>query len=264
MNHLNTLQNLKHYGAWLFQRVSPKAQSLSVPDPGAVFQERRRQAVQKGEKALMAISEDLKRGDRSPLATRTEQLNSSFDLVELADEIIKFLRKDKHPLPALLQTAPQTTPHQYLISSWFLADCMSYLTSSTQGHERLHLVTGIKIGQNQRTLERMIKVPLTLASAVGALADQHALQKALIEMDGLGHPLYGLFHSHPGRGADATRPSTTDLTTHSRYERGGYPLVGAIFIKGFVRFFSDNQPFTILIHGNGVETIDKHVYKIKL
>lgn len=187
MNHLSTLQNLKHYKAWLFQRARPKAQSLSVPDRGALFHERRRQAVEKGEKALMAISEDLKRGDRSSLATRIEQLNSSFDLVEFADEVIKFLRKDKHPLPAPLQTAPQTTPHQYLISSWFLADCMSYLTSSPDGYESLHLVTGIKIGENHRTLERMIKVPLKLASEVGALADQHALQKALIEMDGLGH-----------------------------------------------------------------------------
>jgi len=264
MNHQSTLQNLKQYGAWLFQRVSPKAQSLPVPQPVTVFEQRRSQAVEKGEQALRAISADLKRGDCSPLANRIEQLNSSFDLVELADEIIKFLRNDKHPFPAPLQITPQTTSHQYLISSWFLADCMSYLTSSPQGHERLHLVTGIKIGENQRTLERMIKVPLKHASEVGALADQHALQQALIEMDGLGHPLYGLFHSHPGRGAHATHPSKTDLTTHECYERGGYPLVGAIFVKGFVRFFSDNQPFTISIHGNGVEKIDKHVYKIKL
>jgi hypothetical protein len=100
---------------------------------------------------------------------------------------------------------------------------------------------------------------------VGALADQRELQKALIEMDRRGHPLYGLFHSHPGEGAHATRPSPTDFDTHERYEKA-YPLVGAIFVKdGFVRFFSNNQPFSITIYGEGVTPIDQaqHVYQIE-
>jgi hypothetical protein len=260
MNHLSTLQDLKQYGHRLFQKVSPKA-SLSLPDLEAVIQERRSQAVAKGKKALRAIADDLRRGDRSPLENRIVQLNSSFDMVELADELKRFLNATEHPFPTPLQTTPE-----YLIGSWFLADCLSYLTGDPQRYERLHLVTGIKINENQRTLDRMVKVPLKLASETGALADQHELQKALIEMDGRGHPLHGLFHSHPGQRALATRPSTTDKTTHERYERGGYPLIGAIFVKdGFVRFFSDKASFTITISGNGVTPIDKrqHVYHIK-
>jgi hypothetical protein len=91
------------------------------------------------------------------------------------------------------------------------------------------------------------------------------LQKALIEMDRRGHPLYGLFHTHPGEGPHATRPSSTDLDTHERYEKA-YPLVGAIFVKdGYVRFFSKKQPFTITISGEGVTPIDQaqHIYQIE-
>ncbi|MGH8754766.1 MAG: Mov34/MPN/PAD-1 family protein [Burkholderiales bacterium] len=107
----------------------------------------------------------------------------------------------------------------------------------------------------------MVKVALASESATGALADQHALQNALIEMDEWGHHLHGLFHSHPGKGDQATRPSSTDLATHERYEIGGYPLVGAIFVKGFVRFFG-HHPFTITIYGKGVERIDTHLFVI--
>jgi hypothetical protein len=60
-----------------------------------------------------------------------------------------------------------------------------------------------------------------------------------------------------------TQPSQTDLTTRQRYEQGGYPLVGAIFVKdGFVRFFA-NHPFTITIFGKGVKQIDEHVFAIR-
>jgi proteasome lid subunit RPN8/RPN11 len=108
----------------------------------------------------------------------------------------------------------------------------------------------------------MVKVALARQSAAGALADQHELQKALIHMDEWGHHLHGLFHSHPGSGAPATQPSSTDLKTHERFERGGYPLVGAIFVNdGVVRFFA-NHPFTISVYGKGVERVDEHVFTL--
>jgi hypothetical protein len=59
-------------------------------------------------------------------------------------------------------------------------------------------------------------------------------------------------------------PSSTDFATHRRYETGGYPLIGAIFVlDGFVRFFSEDKPFTITIYGKGVSQHDEHVFKIK-
>jgi hypothetical protein len=255
MKHLN---NLKKYGARLFQRQAAPIFRLNHPDPSTPFQGYRQKVVDQGEKVLRAISEDLRRGERDRLETRLEQLYGTYDLLELVDEAIRLSKPTQADSPAL--------PH-YLISSWFLSDCHAYLTSNPRGHERLHLVTGIKLSQKQLTLERMVKVELARESAIGALADQNALQKALIEMDEWGHHLYGLFHSHPGSGAQATRPSTTDLATHKRYEYGGYPLVGGIFVKdGYVRFFSENTPFTVTIYGRGVIPIDRHhhAYKITL
>lgn len=262
MNHLYALRK---FGQGLFQlwgaheKSNYHQETSFVPDPIPQFQKHRQNAVTKGEKALSVISEALKRGERSCLELRLEQLSSSFDLVQLVDEAIRLLENDKPPAPEANDPAVPA----YLVSSWFLAECAAHLLGNPHGHERLHLVTGIKVSPKCRTLERMVQVALASQSPVHAIADQHDLLKTLIEIDERwGHALYGLFHSHPGRGAHATRPSRTDLDTHQLYEQGGYPLVGAIFVKDFVRFFA-NRPFTITIHGKGVTQIDEHVFSIR-
>jgi hypothetical protein len=152
---------------------------------------------------------------------------------------------------------------QYLVSSWFLADCHAYLLSDPDDREVLHFVSGIKIREEQRTLDRMMRVGLSQQSTTYAVGNQQDVQRALIECsERWGHALHGLFHRHPGRGALATRPSSTDLATHERYERA-YPLVGAIFeCTGFVRFFSHSRPFTIRLYGKGVEQHETHLFKI--
>jgi proteasome lid subunit RPN8/RPN11 len=230
------------------------------PNPLVLFQNTRCQAIESGEELLGALANDLKCGDSSRLEYYWQRFPFLCNAVEMANEASRLYREDK---PQASQEVEPTT-QTFLISSLFLYDCQAYLTSNPKGHERLHLVTGIKLSPKRRTLDNMVKVALTSESAVSALADQHALQKTLIEMDEWGHHLYGLFHSHPGKGAQATNPSDTDLKTHERHEQGGYPLVSAIFVKdGFVRFFG-HHPFTITIYGKGLEKIDEdqHVYKI--
>jgi proteasome lid subunit RPN8/RPN11 len=152
---------------------------------------------------------------------------------------------------------------EYLLSSWFLTECASYLVGDLRGHERLLMISGVKIREGQRTLDRMVRVELADQSAIHALANQHELQRHLIEFsERWGHALHGLFHSHPGTGVLATRPSSTDLETHERYERG-YPVVGMICVRdGFLRFFS-HRPFTIRLYGKGVEQHDDHLFKIQ-
>jgi hypothetical protein len=255
MNNLNTF---KKYGLTFFQKRSGQNKSLNQTPSTTQFQRYRQKGVDRGEKALVQIQEDLQRGERSLLETRLEQLYSAFDLVMLTDEAIKLLSDNKAKAQA------ETSVPNYLISSWFLADCWAFLTSNPHGHERLHLVSGIKLSPRERTLDRLVKVSLSGQSAVHASAEQHDLSTTLIELDERwGHSLHGLFHSHPGKGASATLPSSTDFATHRRYETGGYPLIGAIFVlDGFVRFFSEDKPFTITIYGKGVSQHDEHVFKI--
>jgi proteasome lid subunit RPN8/RPN11 len=124
----------------------------------------------------------------------------------------------------------------------------------------------MRLSSTRRTLAYMSKVALDEQSAVGAVANEHSLKQALLELDAWGKALHGLFHSHPGAGVLATRPSSIDLATHERYERR-YPLVGCIFVRdGHVRFFRHtSEPFQITICGTGVVPVaeDEHVFKIQ-
>jgi proteasome lid subunit RPN8/RPN11 len=220
------------------------------------FQATRLKAIAAGETALRIIAAALTEGKRANATPALQELDFLFDVVVMADAATRLQREAR-------AVAREPAIAEYVVSSWFLADCHAYLLSHPRGHEVLHLVTGSKVGENRRTLDRMVKVALDEQSLVGALANQQDLTQKLIAMDATwGHSLHGLFHSHPGHGREATMPSDTDRETHGRYERGGYPLVGAIFERsGFLRFFC-GAPFTITLYGKGVEQYEENLFKI--
>jgi hypothetical protein len=231
------------------------------PDPQALYAKTRARAIGFGEELLTLLSLDLEQGQGENLAAIWELLPFYVDVVATADGAIA---KSAAPPPP---TVTEPTTLSFVVSSMFLAFCFSYLTSQPKHYERLHLVTGKKLSPQCRSLDLMSKVALAEQSEVGAVADLEALSEALAEMGSWGHALHGLFHSHPGQGALSTRPSSIDLATHERYERGGVPLVGCIFVRdGTLRFFRHSSaPFSISIYGTGVSIIneDEHVYQMQ-
>ncbi len=257
MKHIFLLKRKHPWQLWPERRsVDPQR---AHPNPLALFQNTRCHAIKSGQELLRVLDNDLKCGESSYLEYYWERLPFLCNVVKLADEASRLYKENKPEASQEIEPATQT----FLISSLFLSECHSYLTGNPKGFERLHLVTGIKLSATRRTLDNMVKVALARETVKDALADHTDLQKTLIEMDERwGHFLYGLFHSHPGTGVSATHPSDTDLKTHERYERGGYPLLGAIFVKdGYCRFFS-NQPFNITIYGKGVTQHDEHDFKL--
>ena len=273
MINLNPLQHFRQLSQKYFWEQPSEAESQSLTNSLTNFLQRRSNALAKGERALSEIQKDLNReGEHTPDLERLfTKLDFAFREAELAERAMetfwdlsnKTLQRSQYKIKPIINITENITT--YHVSSWFLADCLGFLTGNPHGHERLYLATGIKVNTRERTLDRLVKVSLSGQSAVHASAEQHDLSTTLIELDERwGHSLHGLFHSHPGKGASATLPSSTDLTTHRRYETGGYPLIGAIFVKdGFVRFFSEDKPFSITIYGKGVSQHDEHVFKIK-
>jgi hypothetical protein len=218
----------------------------------------KKRALTSGSEATDAISDAVQRGNRAVADQHVARLAHIFDIIESVDDATRAL------LAAYPQTMHTSGPAAtYVVGSWFLASCAETLLADPQGHERLHFVTGLRIGAS-RTLDRMVPVPIESQSAIHATADQTAAQQALLELDTWGHTVHGLFHSHPGQGREATRPSSTDLATHERYERGGYPLIGAIVVRdGYVRFFSHRADFSISVFGEGVKQIDTRLFQIQ-
>jgi hypothetical protein len=241
---------------------------LASPQPGtpddqtAVITRTRDNALAFGKELIHALSADLRQGELSELDAIWELLPYHISVVNVA----------KIALAKAAATVPVPPPaqdpavSQYFISSRFMTNCYTYLTADPRGFERLHIVSGLALDGNRYTLEQMEKVPMSAQSPTGARADQQSLTRALIALSESGHALHGLFHSHPGLGPRATLPSLDkDIPTHQRLEEGGYPLIGAIFVKdGYVRFFSTNRPFTVTIYGLGVTPVpgEKNVFQI--
>jgi hypothetical protein len=246
------------YGWAFLPRKNTGQRTRRACEPTTLMQRVKHRSDHTVEELLTAVSAELKQGRR--------------DLFDIVWEELSFLG-DVEQLLALAAQPGQITPSApareptlpvYVVNSIFLAECHRYLVSDPRGFEILHLVTGSKVDGQTRTLERMEKVALKSHSHIYAEADQHDLQRRLIWLSEWGLSMHGLFHAHPGSGAGSTRPSSTDLSTHETYERGGYPLVGAIFVRdGYVRFFSHHRPFTIHLSGTRVRQHEEHVFQIE-
>jgi|SoiMetStandDraft_2_1073263.scaffolds.fasta_scaffold13677_6 hypothetical protein len=230
-------------------------------EPHTLCTQTREQAILHGLDLIHELTVSLRQGEVSTFAAIWEALSFDVNVVATADIALA----KAAPPPPLQAAEPAVL--DFPASSLFLANCHAYLTSHPKLWERMFLVTGQKLSPTRRTLALMSKVALSEQSSVGAVADPVAIKQALSAMGSWGHALHGLFHSHPGLGVLATRPSSTDLDTHERYERGGVPLVGCIFVRdGTLRFFRYSpDPFTITISGTGIVPINEaeHVYKIE-
>lgn len=150
--------------------------------------------------------------------------------------------------------------NKYLVGSLFLYDAFKRLNRGPEEH--LFFVSGLNAG-GMLTLDHICEFKVESASRCHARGDIGSTHQSLINLDNRGYRLHALFHKHPGTGAGATFPSSTDMCTQERMERGGYPAIGAIFSEdGYIRFFSAKRQFTINIHGKGVDYVQDNTYHL--
>ena len=172
------------------------------------------------------------------------------------------------PLPATAPTdrpvvrpAPASRPTVFLINSLFLRDCFRLLTKTAD--EGLHVVTGTKV-RHLRTLERIVPVALSRQSVAGAAADDQSLAEELMKLNDFGMLPLAYFHSHPGRGIDATVPSGTDRRTQAVMEEAGAEIIGAIFSRdGYVRFFANAADPKVKVLGKKIKEVSANVFQLE-
>jgi proteasome lid subunit RPN8/RPN11 len=170
-----------------------------------------------------------------------------------------------------VQPAPAGRPlngsvNAYSISSSTLAYCHAYLTQHLPGAgvepEWMLAVTGLRQDHLQ-TLEELIEVRLAAQSYGQASFDMSDFLRVALTLQEHGQALHAIFHSH--RFAGPPSPSGTDRRLQKVLEEGGYPAIQAVFSEdGYVRFFSNERPFTTQVHGKGVQSIEpkQHLYRL--
>jgi proteasome lid subunit RPN8/RPN11 len=177
-----------------------------------------------------------------------QRLRQTNDFLNCLERIDKAMSEKKH------------TGRQYTVSSLFLHECYKALTADRD--EQFFFLTGAIVG-GVNVLDQRLEFKHSKRSIVGVVGNQADTHRLLIKLEQYGHRLLAHFHSHPGNGPEATRPSCTDTGFQKRLEDAGYPSVAAIFSRdGYIRFFRLDDDLEVEIYGSGVEQHDKNNFRI--
>lgn len=201
------------------------------------------------------------RGALGDLAAQAHELGDDASMQRAVTRVkeVRSLREALHEL-AERRTAKVDTA-TYLVSTSFLVAAHRVLTRTRNEH--LVYATGPEDGECLFALTRLVCFKLAGHSIAHASPEPSSQTAALVELDQRGERLLATLHSHPGRGINATVPSSVDLATQDRLERAGYPAIGVVFSRdGCVRFFSVNRRFRVEVSGTGNNRIGDRLFQL--
>jgi hypothetical protein len=182
-------------------------------------------------------------------------------IICLLQEARRLKRKRLRKIQEQKNISPDAFPQTFVIESYFVRQLIRTLTPSAD--EEMRFLTGPKFGPI-RVVCRWANPPsLEKQSPVFVRASARSVASTLIPIVEQGAELHVCAHSHPGNGAGATNPSSTDVTCLTKLQKSGSLAIGCIVTRdGHVRFFSILTKFSVVILGNGAKEIAKNVFHI--
>lgn len=157
---------------------------------------------------------------------------------------------------------------RYVISTMMIEELYNYLVDQDGGptSEKMCFAYGI-VDDETNTVTPCGKLlpDMSERSWASVIGDPRSVHEALSRIDRHlpDHALVLTCHLHPGHGPGSVVPSSTDRRTHRDMERGGYPVIGAIFSQdGYVHFFSVGVKFDLSVTGGGVKRVGKRTFRI--
>jgi hypothetical protein len=207
---------------------------------------------------------------RAALVDRREKLISRFDKAARERKATTRLEREIQRVNEFLESLdrieaeatakPEPGPRRYAVSSLFLHESFKKLTADRD--EQFFFITGSEV-EGVLVLDQWAEFAHQKRSMMGVTADMHSTHSLLIKLEQFKHRLLAHFHSHPGNGADATRPSGIDEGFQKRLEGAGHVAMMAIFSRdGFVRFVRLDNNLEIEIYGEGAEKHEPGVYRL--
>ncbi|MGA2435529.1 MAG: hypothetical protein ABSG25_09610 [Bryobacteraceae bacterium] len=214
-----------------------------------LLEAKREELTAKRESLIQQFSEAARCHKHRRARHAVEQIELTNEFIETLDAVALEIQK---PKTSLLR--------RYVVSSLFLHESFRKLTADQD--EEFFFITGTEV-EGALVLDQWAEFAHQKRTMMGVTGEPKATHGLLIKLEQFGHRLLAHFHSHPGKGPDATRPSGTDENFQRRLESAGHVAVMAIFSRdGFVRFVRLDQNLEIEIHGNGVEAYGPGIYKL--
>jgi len=211
------------------------------------LEEKKRALIEKREKLIGRFSEAVRA--RKSTERFAAELRRTNEFLSSLDRIVRENSREPHE------------PRRYAVSSLFLHECYRKLTADPD--EQFFFITGSEV-ESVHALDQWAEFAHQRRSRIGVVADMPSTHNLLIRLEQFGHKFLAHFHSHPGRGPDATRPSGTDENFQRRLETAGHLALMAVFSRdGYVRFIRLDQNFELEIYGEGVENYAPGIYRLK-
>jgi len=209
--------------------------------------EKKKVLVEKREKLIDRFGEAVRaRKGTTHLATEIRRTN---EFLESLERIVEE------------NTRKPGAPPRYAVSSLFLHECAKKLTADA--NEQFFFITGSEV-EGVHVLDQWAEFAHQRRTRLGVVADMPSTHNMLIKLEQFAHKFLAHFHSHPGKGPDATHPSGTDENFQRRLENGGHLALMAIFSRdGYVRFVRLDQNYEIEIYGEGIEHYAPGIYRLK-
>ncbi len=157
---------------------------------------------------------------------------------------------------------------RYVISTLIIEEWFNYLVHHNgpgEGESMCFAYGLVDLDTNTITPCGTLTPKMSERSWTGVVGDPESVHQALSKIDRHlpDHALVLTCHLHPGHGRGAVLPSITDRKTHRDMEKGGYPVIGAIFSQdGYVHFYSVDREFELSITGGGVEKVGERTFHI--
>ena len=213
-----------------------------------MLEHKRISLVKKREHLLASFSKAATSGKRKKLSKLSLEIRQ-------ANELLTFIGQLESGLPKELGNLQRFT-----VSSLFLNTAFKKLTADQD--EQFVFITGIEV-EGYFVLNQILELLHEKRTFVGVSAEPKASHKLLIRLEQFGHKLLAHFHSHPGEGADSTRPSGIDQKFQQRLESAGHKAVMAIFSRdGYIRFVRHDPDFEVEVYGQGVTKHEKNVFHL--
>lgn len=203
------------------------------------------------------------------LIRRNNTIQKFIDTAQNGGKLGRFYREIKttnaflntlDAIAAAVPTRSQSDIPRFVVSSYFLHECFKKLTADQS--EQFSFITGVEL-DGTLVLNQLLELEHDKRNLVGVTANSGFTHRLLIRLERFKHRLLAHFHSHPGNGAEATKPSGIDERFQTRLEKAGHLAIAAIFSRdGFIRFFRVDGEFEVEVFGEGVERREENIFKL--
>lgn len=218
--------------------------------------------MSKEDRLLFSAQRHLMKLDAERAGLRRAQQRSTFKRDANAKTYAQKLASIDHDRKLLrnIMATAALERDTFLFSSWTLLETFHHCCADD--NEGLCVVAGCDV-MHVRAGTHVIPLECEERNPVFAQAMQDEISQVAFEIANAGHRMVAIIHSHPGTGPQANHHSATDARTQRAWEATTKIVSGIWSRDGYLRFFTVEKPYEVVVVGTGVEQVEPAFFRFE-